>query len=81
MVVAVEVLEVASAASPASNPMTMVIGTVHDRNRQNASTGPMFDCVVSVGAADRNPPGVEVVEGVDGELLIVWCFRSGKRAP
>ena len=41
VVVAVDVPDVASAASAASTPITIVIGTVHERNRQYASTGPI----------------------------------------
>jgi hypothetical protein len=72
---AVDVPDVANAASPASMPITMVTGTVHERNRQNASTGPMPDWAASFDEAERNPLGAGFVVRGDAEVLIVVVHR------
>jgi hypothetical protein len=79
VVVAVDVPDVASAASAARTPIAIVIGTVQARNRQNASTGPIPDCDGSFTGADRNPSKAALFEGVDPEELILDFF--GVSAP
>ena len=73
--VAVEVPEVARAARPASMPTTRVMGTVHDRKRQKASTGPIPDWAASFVDAERNPSEAALVVEVDPEELIVSFHR------
>jgi hypothetical protein len=61
-------------------PITIVIGTVQERKRQKASTGPSPDCAPSFEDVDRNPSKAALVEGADPEELIVSFHRLGSGA-